>query len=81
MRRTLSHIIVCYWFLVVSAVAQVNVTTWHNDIGRTGQNTSEATLTTNMNKPRFSSVFSIDGLAEREQNQPTCEPSGSSPRI
>ena len=24
----------------------VNVTTWHNDIGRTGQNTSETTLTT-----------------------------------
>jgi len=33
MRRALSHIIVCYWFLVVSVVAQVSVTTWHNDIG------------------------------------------------
>jgi hypothetical protein len=28
-------------------VSQVNVTTWHNDIGRTGQNISEPILNTN----------------------------------
>lgn len=45
MRRALSHTFVCYWFFVVSVVAQVNVTTWHNDIGRSGQNTQETVLT------------------------------------
>ena len=32
-------------FCSVRSFAQVSVTTWHNDIGRTGQNTQETILT------------------------------------
>lgn len=43
----------------------VNVTTWHNDIGRTGQNTSETALTTALvgNDTKFGKVCaaSVDG--------------------
>jgi hypothetical protein len=51
--------------LVPIADAQVNVTTFHNDIGRTGQNLSETTLnTTNVNATLFGKLFSqpVDGL-------------------
>jgi hypothetical protein len=44
--------------------AQVNVTTWHNDIGRTGQNKSETSLTpTSVNKNGFGKICSapVDG--------------------
>lgn len=44
--------------------AQTNVTTWRNDNGRTGQNTSESTLTTsNVTEARFGKVCSapVDG--------------------
>jgi PQQ-like domain len=43
----------------ISSVAQVNVTTYHNDNGRTGQNTAETTLTTsNVNSTNFGKLFS-----------------------
>ena len=46
------------------AAAQVNVTTYHNDIGRTGQNVNETILnTSNVNATQFGKLFSqpVDG--------------------
>src|ERR1700758_4587133 len=48
----------------LKASAQTSVTTFHNDIGRTGQNLTETTLTTsNVNASQFGKLFSqpVDG--------------------
>jgi hypothetical protein len=47
-------------FVSLTAAAQVNVTTYHNDISRTGQNTQETTLTpSNVNSTKFAPMFVI----------------------
>jgi Bacterial Ig-like domain (group 3) len=44
----------------LSAPAQVNVTTYHNDIARTGQNTQETVLTpANVNSTQFGKLFTV----------------------
>jgi len=50
----------------LSSAAQINVTTYHNDNGRTGQNTLETSLTTsNVNSANFGKLFSqaVDGYS------------------
>jgi hypothetical protein len=44
----------------VSSTAQINVTTFHNDNSRTGQNTAETLLTlSNVNSNQFGKLFSV----------------------
>jgi hypothetical protein len=52
---------------VLSSAQSVNVTTWHNDNGRTGQNTNETTLTTgNVNQTTFGKICSYALLASEQ---------------
>src|SRR5580693_8722297 len=55
-------VLVVSLFCILSSVlqAQVNVTTYHNDNARTGQNTQEAILTpANVNSSQFGKLFSL----------------------
>ena len=63
LRASLSTALLCAAFAPLSA--QVNVTTYHNDVARTGQNTQEAVLTPgNVNSAQFGKLFSVavDGV-------------------
>jgi hypothetical protein len=71
MRRPARPVGMCVVFCLCliaaqSSLAQVNVTTYHNDNARTGQNTRETTLTTsNVKLGAFGKLFSValDGQA------------------
>ena len=54
-------LVVCLFFILSSVLqAQVNVTTYHNDNARTGQNIQEAILTpANVNSGQFGKLFSV----------------------
>jgi hypothetical protein len=55
----------------VASAAQVNVTTWHNDIGRTGLNSNEGTLkTSNVSESMFGLLCAIPLSSVQTQTTP-----------
>ena len=64
MRRVDGFVVSILCFVAGALHAQVNVTTYHNDNARTGQNTQETILTpSNVNSTQFGKLFSasVDG--------------------
>jgi hypothetical protein len=75
-----------YLLLIVLAprqlISQVSVTTWHNDNWRTGQNTSETTLTTgNVNESTFGLLCKIPFSSAPQQEQAYAQPLGAGPPL
>lgn len=69
--------VVCLLILVLGpnqSNGQVNVTTWHNDNWRTGQNTSEIHLTNGINKDNFGLLCKIPLLSTPQQEQVYAQP-------
>jgi hypothetical protein len=65
----------CVVISVAFASAQVSVTTWHNDNWRTGQNTSETTLTTGISDLNFGKLCTITlNLAQYGYEQVYAQP-------
>ncbi|MFL6606278.1 MAG: chitobiase/beta-hexosaminidase C-terminal domain-containing protein [Steroidobacteraceae bacterium] len=64
-RRTSIGLVMVLFACAAPLHAQLNVTTYHNDNARTGQNTQETTLTpANVNSTQFGKLFTVtvDGL-------------------
>ena len=68
-RASLSTALLCAAFAPLSA--QVNVTTYHNDVARTGQNTQEAYLTPG-NVTARSSASCFGGRRRRRSTRSRC---------
>ena len=68
LRGCLLTVFLGVWLVsVLSSAQSVNVTTWHNDNGRTGQNINETMLTnSNVNQTTFGKICSYALLANEQ---------------